>query len=492
LSGIELEAGAVSGGSAEGREPDLHPTRCPSCGQRFSPDGRFCPFDGEALVRESEWDPKGDPLLDQVIDGRYRVEAVIGEGGMGTVYRVRHVVLDKSFALKALRADLANDPDIANRFIHEARVMASVTHPGLVQISDFGRLSSGQAYFVMELLGGASLRGLLRGGGAMAPARARAITKRIAEAIAVAHAAGIVHRDLKPDNVHVRSLETGDEIKIVDFGLAKVMGTSRLTRDGIIFGTPHYLSPEQAAGETPDQRADIYALGIVLYEMLTGQVPFEADSYMGVLTQHIYMKPRPPSELLGPAATLGELESIVLRCLEKKPERRFASMQDLARVLDEVPAKRLASSPESASAISPQRLVWDASVDSQTLASPPKRRTIPALLALGLVAASGVVGALVAWAIRDVPSTPERSATGASAATVRGVATQSSFRTVAEPGPPTRVADQAGPAPGSTSASARPAARSPRKVRSNGAPSAEPASQPPSTGIIDPWAKQAR
>jgi len=311
-------------------------TSCPACGSRFSPDGRFCPFDGTPLVAASGWDPSSDALLGSVIDGRYEVLSVIGEGGMGTVYEVRHRALGKRFALKALRKELALDSDIAARFIQEARTAAAVSHPGLVEITDFGRLESGQVYFVMELLEGQSLAALLRNGGPLPAARGLAIVRQLVHALKAAHDASIVHRDLKPDNIHVgRGDGDTDVVKIVDFGLAKVMGSSKLTAAGMVFGTPHYMSPEQAAGEVVDHRADIYALGIVMYEMFTGKVPFEADSYMGVLTKHMYMAPAPPSELSPELKSLGALEEVILRCLQKRPQARYENLNALLVELDQ-------------------------------------------------------------------------------------------------------------------------------------------------------------
>ncbi len=318
-------------------------TSCPTCGSRFSPDGRFCPFDGTPLVATSGWDPSSSALLGSVVDGRYEVLAVIGEGGMGTVYEVRHKSLGKRFALKALRRDLALDSEIAARFIQEAQTAAAVSHPGLVEITDFGRLESGQVYFVMELLEGQSLAALLRTGGPLPAARGLNIVRQLVHALKAAHDAAIVHRDLKPDNIHVgRGDDATDLIKIVDFGLAKVIGSSKLTRAGMVFGTPHYMSPEQAAGEPVDHRADIYALGIVMYEMFTGKVPFEADSYMGVLTKHMYMAPAPPSELSPELKSTGALEDVILRCLQKRPAARYddlsALLQDLDRRLPQAAA----------------------------------------------------------------------------------------------------------------------------------------------------------
>jgi serine/threonine-protein kinase len=311
-------------------------TQCPTCSSRFSPDGHFCPFDGTPLVAAHDWDPRADALLGTVVDDRYEVLSVIGEGGMGTVYQVRHRALGKRFALKALRKDLATDTDIAARFMQEARTAAAVSHPGLVEITDFGRLPSGQVYFVMELLEGTSLSALLRSGGPLPAARGLDIVRQLVHALKAAHDASIVHRDLKPDNVHIGKHDGERElVKIVDFGLAKVIGSSKLTRAGMVFGTPHYMSPEQAAGESVDHRADIYALGVVMYEMFAGKVPFEADSYMGVLTKHMYMEPTPPSQLSPELAELGVLEQVILRCLQKRPEARYPDLAALLADLDE-------------------------------------------------------------------------------------------------------------------------------------------------------------
>ncbi|HLV68863.1 MAG TPA: serine/threonine-protein kinase, partial [Polyangiaceae bacterium] len=308
-------------------------TRCRKCGQVFAAEGRFCPFDGEALVSAARWDPSEDPLLGKLVDERYEIDARIGEGGMGTVYRARHVRLGKSFALKALRADLALDRDVGHRFLREARMAASVAHPRIVRISDFGALPSGRPYFVMELLEGVPLGALLRGHGPLPPRRAAEIARQIADGLAAAHERGVVHRDLKPDNVHVLSSERGDEIKIVDFGLATAIGGARITREGVVFGTPHYMSPEQGAGEPLDGRTDVYALGVVLFEMLTGRLPFDADSSAALLAQHADAAPRPPSAVTGQPGAFGALDAVVVRCLAKDRAERYASMRELSAAL---------------------------------------------------------------------------------------------------------------------------------------------------------------
>jgi len=378
-------------------------TSCPTCGSHFSPDGRFCPFDGSPLVAAAGWDPSSDALLGKLVDGRYEVLSVIGEGGMGTVYEVRHKALGKRFALKALRKDLALDAEIAARFIQEARTAAAVSHPGLVEITDFGRLESGQVYFVMELLGGQSLAALLRTGGPLPAARGLSIVRQLVHALKAAHDASIVHRDLKPDNIHVgRGDDEADLVKIVDFGLAKVIGSSKLTRAGMVFGTPHYMSPEQAAGEIVDHRADIYALGIVMYEMFTGKVPFEADSYMGVLTKHMYVAPAPPSQHSPELKSLGALEDVILRCLQKRPAARY---DDLAALLSDLD-QRLPHVAGNGS-----RKALPASVLADQLELPtadevvPRRavRRWPALV-IGLAFVSGT---LLVLALRQHHATPE-------------------------------------------------------------------------------------
>jgi serine/threonine-protein kinase len=300
--------------------------RCATCDQGFSGDARFCPFDGDPLEEVVGHRPESDPLLGQVVDGRYEVESVLGQGGMGTVYAARHRALAKRLALKVMRADLAREGDLGARFIQEARAAALIGHPNVVQITDFGQTPSGAPYFVMELLDGTPLSMLIRQGGPPPVAQSVRILQQVAAGLSAAHAAGVIHRDLKPDNIHVTS---SGLVKILDFGVAKVAGAGRLTRAGMVFGTPHYMSPEQATGGAVDHRSDIYALGIIMYELFTGRVPFEADSYMGVLTKHMYMRPEPLGSVYEPAQRLGALEDVTQKCLEKSPAARYASVQEL-------------------------------------------------------------------------------------------------------------------------------------------------------------------
>ncbi len=329
--------------------------RCGECQQQFSSDAVFCPFDGSKLV-VGPWDPSKDPMLGKVVDGRYRILSVLGEGGMGTVYEARHTALARSFAMKVLRRDVARDPELSNRFTLEAKATAAVKHPNIVAINDFGRLEDDTPYFVMELLTGETLADLIKRCGPLPPARAARMVLQIAAGLRAAHEAGVVHRDLKPENVFLvgpptAAADAKDEVRIVDFGAAKLAGAARLTKVGVVFGTPHYMSPEQASGQAVDHRADIYAVGVIMYVMFTARVPFEADTYMGILTQHMFVQPTPPSRLL-PATghNLGALETVTLRALEKKPEDRYQTMEELSAAIAEV----VTVAPDGEVAIAPR------------------------------------------------------------------------------------------------------------------------------------------
>ena len=294
---------------------------------------------------DEEGDGK-DPYIGTTFDHRYKIEELLGEGGMGFVYRARHKVIGKKVAIKVLRADLARDKEITDRFQQEARAASSIGNPHIIDISDFGDLPDGSTYFVMEFLDGRSLANLIDSKLPLTVERICHIAAQIADGLAAAHASGIVHRDLKPDNIFLVGRGSDkDFVKILDFGIAKVTGdaSAKLTKAGAVFGTPHYMSPEQAAGSPIDHRTDIYSLGVILYEMMSGQLPFNADNFMGILTQHMYKAPVPIRALVPvPDRPNVEcpptLEAVILKCMSKKPEQRYQSMEELREDVEKVRA----------------------------------------------------------------------------------------------------------------------------------------------------------
>ncbi len=310
-------------------KPGTPPSTLVTPESELSPDLAGAAGEHAALSRSS------DRIVGSTIDGRYVIQKVLGEGGMGVVYLARHALIDKLVALKALRSDLSSDKEITTRFLNEAQAASRIGSPHIVDISDFGVLAGGSAYFVMEYLRGESLADRQARLGVFSIRGTLHIGKQVAQALAAAHAAGIVHRDMKPDNVML--IERGgdpDFVKVLDFGIAKVNSqVTRLTRAGSVFGTPQYMSPEQAAGVPVDHRSDVYALGIMLYEMLKGGVPFTGDNVMNILSHHMFHPPPPLRD--GSRADLPpELESIVMKCLAKKASERYASMGELLADLD--------------------------------------------------------------------------------------------------------------------------------------------------------------
>ena len=292
--------------------------------------------DQEVGGRQSGVSRTPEALIGTVVDHRYRIEALLGEGGMGLVYRATHTQLHKTLAIKVLRSENIRDEEVLARFRREAQSASNIGNEHIVDINDFGTLADGSTYFVMECLEGLDLIDAIDAVRRLAEGRAIHIARQICLALGAAHDAGIVHRDLKPENVFlIRRGDDEDFVKVLDFGIAKVANRPhRLTRDGEVLGTPHYMSPEQCAGNEIDHRTDIYALGVLLYEMVTGHAPHDADTMMGILTKHMYEDPVPPRVRVPKLSE--QLELVIMRSLEKKPEQRYQTMHemeaDLARV----------------------------------------------------------------------------------------------------------------------------------------------------------------
>lgn len=355
-----------AGASAEGQAAPAGPVTVEAVSLTSAPEGPSpsAPASAQTTLASPLPSPQPSALIGQTLGGRYLVTSLIGTGGMGAVYRAEHVQLQKPVALKVLNAEMAQHREAALRFEREAMVSARIMHPHVVSANDSGRLPDGSLYLVLEFVQGRSLRQLLEEEGRLPIPRAVAIAGQIAEALAAAHAAEIVHRDLKPGNVMLLARESNAEfVKVLDFGLARVVGQpsggEALTRTGAVFGTPEYMAPEQARGEVVDHRADLYALGVILYELLAGKPPFQAPELVAVLIKHLQEAPPPlPPDIPQPLARY------VMSLLEKLPAQRPADALSVVKSLRRlVPATySVAPPPPAPTTRPPARKDWRAAL----------------------------------------------------------------------------------------------------------------------------------
>ena len=285
--------------------------------------------------RDDEQSAERDALLGTLLAGRYRIEELIGSGGMGAVYRAEHVHMRKAVAVKVLHKEMTAFPEVVARFEREAVAAGRIEHPHVVSASDFGQLEDGSFYLVLEFIEGQSLAKLVSKAGALSPIRALCITRQIVEALQAAHGVGIVHRDLKPENVMlVDKDDDPDFVKVLDFGIAKIkveetVEQPALTQIGTVFGTPEYMSPEQARGELVDARADLYTVGVILFEMLAGVSPFKDDDLVVVLTRHLTADPPPLPSSVDPM-----IVDLVRLLLRKNRDERVQSAAELIERID--------------------------------------------------------------------------------------------------------------------------------------------------------------
>lgn len=306
---------------------------CPRCGTRYDAAAAFCQRDGVSLrLLEEEVDARiGQVLLEQ-----FRIEERIGQGGMGAVYRARQTTLDRDVAIKILHPDLAQNADAVRRFHREARISTALDHPNVVRVFLFGQLPDGSLYLVMELLRGRTLAELLRTE-ALPVHRALHIATQVADGVGEAHGQGIVHRDVKPENVFlVTKGRDPDFVKVLDFGIARVFrgaDQTSATQAGLVFGTARYISPEGAAGERTDARSDVYSLGVLAYQLLTGETPFDGASPVTMLMAHIHDSPPHVHTRRGGRHVPDAVADVVMRALSKNPEARYEDASEFGETL---------------------------------------------------------------------------------------------------------------------------------------------------------------
>jgi serine/threonine protein kinase/Flp pilus assembly protein TadD len=370
--------------------------KCPRCRHDNPADTKFCgncaaPIDPSrpgsgppapsALLTETMQAPVRELTTGSTFAGRYHVIEELGRGGMGRVYKVHDTELNEKIALKLLRPEVAADPDTVERFRNELKSARLVVHKNVCRMFDIGR-AEGAPYITMEYVHGEDLKRLIRKIGQMPAGRTASIARQIAEGLAEAHGHGIVHRDLKPQNIMV---DEGGNVRIMDFGIARSLEKKSITGAGVMIGTPEYMSPEQVEGKPVDARSDIYSLGIILYEMMTGRVPFEGDTPFTVGVKHKSEMPRDPREL-NPAIPQ-DLGRLIMRCLEKEKEKRFQSagefLDELGRIEQTLPTTERVA-PKTRPHTSKQ----------VTVSFDVKKIAVPAVAAVLVIAA-----ALVLWLV---------------------------------------------------------------------------------------------
>ncbi|HEV2705865.1 MAG TPA: SUMF1/EgtB/PvdO family nonheme iron enzyme [Pyrinomonadaceae bacterium] len=328
---------------------------CPVCHRCFPDNVNHCPSDGDPL----RFTITGDTVL----DGRYQLERRLGQGGMGLVFKARHIFLKTQHAIKVILPDLVgNDPSLLTRFRQEAMAAAAIQHPSVISVTDYGVINNSTPYLVMEFIEGRSLHDLIAEGGRIEPATALQIMTAVAAGVGAAHRQGIVHRDLKPLNIMLRAGMPPDEgVKILDFGLAKIksgelLGSFVAAQTQGMMGSPFYMAPEQWGDEEPDRRADIYSLGVILYQMLTGDVPFKAGSIPAIMNKHLTSAPTPLAERGVPVPEA--VEQVVRHALEKEPQKRPQSVEEFVAELKSALAelRRVRASAQTDAAIIDENL----------------------------------------------------------------------------------------------------------------------------------------
>ena len=308
------------------------PKICPTCGTEYPADERFCPRDGSALKTQGG----SSDLIVSIIADRYLVLAKLGEGGMGQVYLAEHVKMGRKSAVKVMNPGTVNDADAISRFNREAANASRISHQHAAQVYDFGETADGLIYLAMEYVEGEPLTDILARDGALPPERAGEIVRQTAEALSVAHDLGIVHRDLKPDNIMLAKFRDGSDcVKVVDFGIAKAAGieAQKVTRTGLVIGTPEYMSPEQIAGDPLDARSDIYSLGLVAFNILTGRMPFPSKTAQESVIMRLTEPPVRLAQMRPQIAWTPAVQQVMDKALQRDASLRYATANEFGRAL---------------------------------------------------------------------------------------------------------------------------------------------------------------
>jgi eukaryotic-like serine/threonine-protein kinase len=308
--------------------------RCPKCNSFFDDSVDACLYDGEGLIDVQVEAVQDETLEGQTISDRYQVREPIGEGGMGMVYKALDDRTGELIALKVLHRDISGDERTVRRFFSEARVLQSLAHPNIIRFTDFGKTDDGQLFIAMECLEGSPADELMKDEG-LALKDAISVVDQTAAALAEAHLQGVIHRDLKPANLFITRNEQGEvHVTVLDFGIAKIAGSGQnLTATGKVMGTPSYMAPEQIRGQEPDPRTDVYALGAMAYELISGEPPFVADGPIAVLFMHLEKTPDPLHKMSLPAPVSPKLSAVIETLLAKEPSNRPANMLEVRKLL---------------------------------------------------------------------------------------------------------------------------------------------------------------
>jgi serine/threonine-protein kinase len=444
------------------------PKICPTCGTEYPADERFCPRDGSALKALGG----GTDLIGSIIAERYLVLAKLGEGGMGQVYLAEHVKMGRKSAVKVMNPGTVNDADAISRFNREAANASRISHQHAAQVYDFGETADGLIYLAMEYVEGEPLTDILARDGALPPERAGEIVRQTAEALQVAHDLGIVHRDLKPDNIMLAKFRDGSDcVKVVDFGIAKAAGVEaqKVTRTGLVIGTPEYMSPEQIAGDPLDARSDIYSLGLVAYNILTGRLPFNSKTAQESVIMRLTEPPMRLAQTRPQIAWTPKVQQVMDRALQRDAALRYASANEFGRALSAAVQGLSSATTPGAAAAMPEpevtvpktRVAERAGSEARGFGGSGARASRGRLLAAA--GAVALVGAVLAYAAtRGGPDADATTTAGAG-----GVKAPESTPSVSGPAVGSPVAATArGAGEGASDRPAAPERRSPETVES--------------------------